>query len=419
MSVVWENLNVFIFGTTLPLMALGLVVSIIMPGMDRWSKRFFCVFFSTLMADVVTILVEEFLYGQPSMLLVARVAYILDSIFVSVPIPILTVYLLHCCAEGFLVSPIFRLSMCLWAVFLVLLGIAQFQPALYSIAPNNQFVRGSWFPLMLLPLIVIMLINTVGTIRRRNTLSKRYFLAFLIYLLPLTAAIIIHEFVTVYPLIGASVTLTALVMYVIILTDQLERYLLQQQKIAQQHASIAVLQMRPHFIYNTMTSIYYLCDQDPKKAQQVTMDFTTYLRKNLTAIASEDVVPFAEELEHTRAYLAVEQAQFEDMLIVDYDVPHVQFRVPPLTLQPIVENAIKHGLDPDSEPLHVEIRTRATSRGGMIMVADNGPGFDPAIADDPNTTLANIRQRLEMMCNGSLTIVCPPSGGTVVRITIP
>ena len=72
-----------------------------------------------------------------------------------------------------------------------------------------------------------------------------------------------------------------------------------------------VLQMRPHFIFNTMMSIYSLCNQDPQKARQVTMDFTNYLRKNFNAVASDSTIPFSAELEHTRAYLAVEQVRLK------------------------------------------------------------------------------------------------------------
>jgi LytS/YehU family sensor histidine kinase len=230
---------------------------------------------------------------------------------------------------------------------------------------------------------------------------------------------IVHAFVTAFLLVDMSIGLLAFAMLCIVWSEHAERYMSQQREIANQRANITVLQMRPHFIYNTMTSIYYLCEQDPKMAQQVTLDFTTYLRRNLAAIASDDTIPFLEELEHTRAYLAVEQAQFEDMLLVDYDTPHVDFRVPPLTLQPIVENAVKHGLDPDSAPLHVTIRTRKIGSTSQIVVANNGLGFDPAIADDPHTTIANIRQRLEMMCNGSLVIASCADGGATVTVTIP
>ena len=81
-------------------------------------------------------------------------------------------------------------------------------------------------------------------------------------------------------------------MFLIILYDQGAQILRQEREIANQRASIMVLQMRPHFIYNTMTSIYYLCDMDPQKAKQITMDFTSYLRKNFNAVASDSTIPF-------------------------------------------------------------------------------------------------------------------------------
>ena len=208
-------------------------------------------------------------------------------------------------------------------------------------------------------------------------------------------------------------------MFGIILSDQIGEYLRQQRELAHQRASIMVLQMRPHFIYNTMMSIYYLCKQNPDLAQQVTLDFTTYLRKNFTAIASEEPILFSEELAHTRAYLAVEQAQYDDMLVVDYDTPHTQFRLPPLTLQPIVENAVKHGMDQDSEPLHIFIRTDRTDSGSEIIVENNGTDFEPAGDSGGGLALKNIRQRLEMMCRGEMTITPRRGGGTVVKVTLP
>jgi LytS/YehU family sensor histidine kinase len=136
-------------------------------------------------------------------------------------------------------------------------------------------------------------------------------------------------------------------------------------------------------------------------------------------VASDSTIPFSAELEHTRAYLAVEQAQFEDMLLVEYDTPVTNFRLPPLTLQPLVENSVKHGMNPYSGPLHVSVRTRRTEAGIEVIVEDNGPGFDPDDESKPHTTLANIRQRMEMMCGGSLTIRPRDGGGTVATVTIP
>ena len=155
------------------------------------------------------------------------------------------------------------------------------------------------------------------------------------------------------------------------------------------------------------------------EAQRVTLDFNTYLEKNMTALVSDETIPFSEELEHTRAYLNVEQALYDESLFVDYDTPHITFRVPPLTLQPIVENAVKHGLDPDSEPLHISIQTRETDLGSEIIVSDNGSGFEAADDDKPHLAIANIRQRLEMMCGGKMTITSRKGGGTVVKLIIP
>jgi LytS/YehU family sensor histidine kinase len=168
-----------------------------------------------------------------------------------------------------------------------------------------------------------------------------------------------------------------------------------------------------------MTSIYYLCEQDQKKAQQVTIDFNTYLRKNFNAIAKDEAIPFSEELEHTRAYLAVEQAQFESKLVIDFNIAHTQFRVPPLTLQPLAENAVKHGMSPETVPLRVVIRTRKVGSASEIIVEDNGPGFTPPDEDERHFALNNVRERLKAQCGGTLEIGTREVGGTRVTIFVP
>ena len=159
--------------------------------------------------------------------------------------------------------------------------------------------------------------------------------------------------------------------------------------------------------------------QDPEKAQQVTLDFTNYLRRNFSAIANEDTVPFTDELRHTLAYLSVEQALHEDSLFVEFDTPHTLFRLPPLTLQPLVENAVKHGIDPDGKPLHIFVKTEQTSSGSKIIVENDGPDFVPADDNEPHIALKNIRERLHLMCGGELKIAQREGGGTVVTVSIP
>ena len=416
----WMELpNLIMSAGGLMMMLLGLFMVIIIPGIDRWSKHFFIAFFVVLALCSGAYLIDAIVYRYPHMAQADRIAVYLESFLSSILMPMLTVYLLHCCGEDWRRSWLFRTVFAVWAVYFILLDITQFTTFIYYITPDNQYYRGPWYPLLLVPPVLIMVINLIGVLRRRERLSKKYYYAFLIYLIVPMVSMLIQMITYGLLFIGLGMVIAALAMFGMILTDQIEQYVRQQREIAQQRANIMVLQMRPHFIYNTMTSIYFLCDQDPKKAKQVTRDFTTYLRKNFTAVASVDRIPFTEELEHTRAYLNVEKAQYEDRLFVDYDTPHTRFTLPPLTMQPIVENCVKHGMDQDGEPLRITIQTRETERGHEITVSDNGPGYEPADDSTPGIALRNISQRLQMMCGGELTIMPREGGGTVVRVTIP
>ncbi len=405
---------------------MGLWFSAIIPGFDRWNKRFFLSFFSVLMLTCVFSLIEMFMRYYDSPIPTINFVIILESIFMALPLPMLTVYLLHCCGENMRTSKLFYTVSALWSIFLILLICALFSVDISRITPGMLYYRWSWYPLMLLPMTLTTLLNLAATIQRRNKLSRKAFYSFLVAMVPMTVSLVIHSFVDILPIVDISLTLSVLSMYSLILSDQIEQDLQhqreiarQQREIANQRANIMVLQMRPHFIFNTMTSIYCLCNQDPKLAQQVVMDFTTYLRKNFTAIASDVPIPFSSELEHTRAYVSVEQAQYDDSLSVEYDTPHTRFRVPPLTLQPIVENAVKHGRDPNTGTLHINIRTRKTDSGSEITVADDGRGFVPADDNELHIALKNIEQRLEMMCSGHLMIIPGKNGGTIVTVTIP
>ena len=417
----WNQIYFFACGAVLLVTIMTLCVVVIMPGTNQWNKHFFIILFTVFVLSMIALFVDLVIYGDPSMVLEEKVTVYFQYLLLSIPMPMFTVYLLRTCGENWRKSFLFRVVVGLWIIYFILLAIAQLTTFFYYVTPDNQYIRTSWHSIMVAPIFTVMFINLAAVIRRRDTLPKKYFIAFMIRLIPLTGTLFINNMIVEsLLLVVVGLCISTLAMFSIILYDQIESYVGQQREIAHQRASIMVLQMRPHFIYNAMMSIYYLCAKDSKKAQQVTLDFTTYLRKNFTAIASDDTVSFSDELEHTRAYLAVEQVQFEDSLCVDYDTPHKNFRLPPLTLQPIVENAVKHGMDPEYAPLNITIRTRETNSGSEIIVEDNGSGFAPADDDcEPHIALANIKHRLEMMCGGKMTIRPREGGGTVVTVIIP
>ncbi|MBE6719782.1 MAG: hypothetical protein E7571_03870 [Ruminococcaceae bacterium] len=416
----WYTIFVFsITSTALFLTLLGLWFTAIIPAMDRWSKKFFLAYFTGLMLCSLVSLVDIISVTYFHLGKIEEIFAFFETLFLSTPIPMLTVYLLHCCKKDVKKNYLFRTVLGLWAIFFILLASTLFSDVIYYINPDGQYQRGKWYIFLILSLNAIMILNLVHLIKWRNLLTRKYFLSFFIAMFPLTATLIVHTFIDVTALIDISSVLSAVSMLGIVMSEQIEQNEHQQKEIANQRANVMILQMRPHFIYNTLMSIYSLCNQDPQKARQVTLDFTNYLRKNFTAVASEKPITFSAELEHTRAYLAVEQAQYDDMLFVEYDIRFSQFRLPPLTLQPIVENAVKHGMNPYDGPLRVFIKTYHTDEGNLITVEDTGTGYGKNDNNDPHIALANIKERLKMMCNGTLTISPRESGGTTVTVFIP
>ena len=398
----------------------GLWMTTAMPGIDRWNKRFFRGYFSVLIVAGLFGLADVFLSGNSAIntALYIGIAF-LECLILSLPLLMMTVYLLHICGEDIRSNWLCRAALGLWAVFLALLAIISYSTYSTFTVADSQYYRVPLYPFMLLALVAILALDFAGMIRYRKRLTQKQFVGFSVALLPMMAGLIVQMFFDAYALLDISYVIAALVMFSFILFDQVKREMSYLREISNQRASIMVLRMRPHYIYNTLMSIYSLCNIDPQRARQVTMDFTNYLRKNFDAVASDSTIPFSAELEHTRAYLAVEQAQYEEQLVVEYDTPFTFFRLPPLTLQPLVENAVKHGMNPDDGPLHISVSTRHTDSGTEITVKDDGMGFDASGESESHTTLANIRQRLEMMSGGTMQITSGEGKGTVVTVKIP
>ena len=397
------------------LMLLGLLFTAVNRVMDRVNRKFFLSLFSVLFLYITA----DFINQLSGHYVLSQVTLFLDSFFSSVIMPMLTWYMLFLLGKDWRKSPVFSPVIFLWSVYFVMLCVTQFTSGIYYYTPDNVYHRGPLYPLLLVPPVLIMLIDLVYLIRKKHDLNRKQFTALLsCFLFPMTAMILQMCFYGLY-LIVFGTALSAMAMLSLIVWDLMEQYMRQQEEIVRQRSRIMVLEMRPHFIFNTMTSIYYLCEQDAAKAQQVILDFTTYLRRNFDAVVKENMIPFSSELEHTKAYLAVEQVRFADKLFVEFDTPHTMFHIPPLTLQPIVENAVKHGIDPELDSLYIMVQTRETDNGSEIIVKDTGPGFKPSDNDEPHIALENIRKRLDLMCGGTLTISSGEESGTIVKILIP
>lgn len=197
--------------------------------------------------------------------------------------------------------------------------------------------------------------------------------------------------------------------------EQMEREL-EDSRIA-----ITLSQMQPHFIYNVLNSIYHLCERDPKMAQEAVDKFSDYLRNNMRSIERKGPIPFEEEYQHIRTYLSLEQIRFRT-LEIRYDIAVSNFTLPPLTVQPLVENAVKHGVTKQRGGCCVTLSTWETETAWCIQVEDNGVGFDPAHYREDGKVhigIQNVHQRLKNMVGGTLSLTSAPGEGTTARITIP
>ena len=189
---------------------------------------------------------------------------------------------------------------------------------------------------------------------------------------------------------------------------------------AKQRIQIMRTQIQPHFLYNTIATIKVLCRKNPEQAAEVADKFGAYLRQNLNSLDMPGRIPFEKELQHTKLYAEIEMVRFGNIR-VEYDIEDSDFTLPPLTLQPMVENAIRHGVRVREQGV-VQVHTSKTVSGHQIVIRDNGIGFDLKEApSQPGQHLGiqNVRERIESMCGGTLTIESTEGAGTVVTITIP
>lgn len=179
-------------------------------------------------------------------------------------------------------------------------------------------------------------------------------------------------------------------------------------------------QIRSHFIFNVLTTISTYCKLDPKKADNALVRFSRYLRKNINIIEEEGLIAFDMELEQLEDYIALEQLRFEDRILFEKQIETSSFEIPPLTIQPIVENAIKHGLIEPGKSGTICLHTKRKIGYVEITVTDDGIGFVPEECEKEDSVgIRNVRYRLEHMVGGVLTIESAPGEGTRVTITIP
>ncbi len=196
---------------------------------------------------------------------------------------------------------------------------------------------------------------------------------------------------------------------------------LRERQLAEARLHALASQLQPHFLFNALNTVAALVHENPHAAEKVIIRLSSLLRETIGVTGSE-LVPLQEELSLLEAYLEVEQARFEDRLSFSWDIPPDarEAFVPRFVLQPIVENAIVHGLRHTPGPLSITIAARRTDGKIIITITDSGPGFDPSSARE-GFGLSSTRARLAAVFNpgAELIVQSSPGTGTTVRLVAP
>lgn len=217
-------------------------------------------------------------------------------------------------------------------------------------------------------------------------------------------------------------TLLSATLYFMINNEMREIISTKEEELSESKITIMLSQIQPHFLYNTLTSIASLCDIDPLEAKRVTINFSNYLRGNINSLSSTELIPFEQELNHINCYLEIEKVRFKDRVNFEFDIQEKNFKLPPLSIQPLVENAVKHGICKKKEGGTVKISSLEDENNYIVEIEDNGVGFDINEKKDDNRKhigIENVESRLKKMCKGYLKIESKLERGSKIKVFIP
>lgn len=277
---------------------------------------------------------------------------------------------------------------------------------------NTMFLSHGYHAIMLSVIFITTILN--------KKLNFRDKMAFGLYCVVPVIAIVLQNIFKGYAITYASLIISIEILFVFNAVEKNIKISEQNEKIQDAQVKLMISQIQPHFIYNSLSAISTLITIDPDKAQEALDNFTEYLRRNLSSISEVKLVPFEDELKHIETYISLEKLRFEDRINVIYDLKVKNFYVPVLTIQPIVENAIKHGILKKVEGGTLKIKTYEKEYEYIIEIEDDGVGFDrnQVSTESNHYGINNIEYRINNMCNGEIYIDSEINKGTKVTIIL-
>lgn len=297
-----------------------------------------------------------------------------------------------------------------------------FVPFVYAFDDNNKYFRMTgWYINSGCLLIVIFLLATV-LIGLKDEIDRSVFWILLIDVLMPFVASVVQLFIYGLSITNIVIGCTQLLVFMITFRYQEIKIRDRETQLVEYNAKLMLTQVQPHFMLNALSTIQYLCKTDSQAAADTISDLGVYIRNNMEFASTTELISFEKELSHIEKYVSIEQKRFGDRIRVIYDIKEKDFELPALSIQPLVENAIKHGISKKRSGGTVEVSTWRGVDTIHILVKDDGVGFDPEkpfSEDRVHLGLSIVTERLKRQCGGNASITSTPGKGTICEISLP
>jgi signal transduction histidine kinase len=406
---------------------LGVIHVVFIKQLDKETRMWFFAIFVTLAAYNGSVFIGECWDTGVGRIwqIISMIFIFLESAFAGLLMVIIIGFLLYSAKEKELLkNRLFMISYILFGVYLGILIYTQFSTSIYYVDLQNVYHRGPFYPIILIPPIFLMVWNLVILFIKRNKLKRNEIITFAVCMIfPIIGMVLQMMFYGIL-LILLFTNIANVYLYIEILRNQMEEYYKRETENALLKIDILLAQIQPHFLYNTLTTIKYICRKDPQKAEEAIEKFTVYLRHNMDSLNMERPISFMEEIKHVKAYVELQQLRFEEDLNVEYNLECTDFKIPTLTLQPLVENAITYGIRKNEQGSGIiKVSSKEYEDSIVISVTDNGRGFDPSKIHDgedrSHIGIKNVKERIKLVVGGELEVESEIGKGTAVKITLP
>ncbi|MCQ2509494.1 MAG: histidine kinase [Lachnospiraceae bacterium] len=311
-------------------------------------------------------------------------------------------------------------------IAIILLIVNRFSGFLFWIDQAGVYHRGKYFPLSwVCPILLLICCGILIVMQKVRTSWKLVHLSYLILPLMIYPYQVFHA--KMMPL-NMGITLALLLMYCVnymdrrkVLLEQKELLAVQQREMLELEIQLMISQIQPHFLYNTIAMIRGLCRENPEAAADSLGYFSSFLRGSLHMMQKKECISIEEELKLVESYMYLEQMRFGDRLEYIEDIEDVSFKIPALTIEPILENAVHHGIEEKEEGGMVLLEVTEDELYNIIRITDDGAGFDTSIPIDTkkHIGMTNVKERLWKMCRGTLKFESVIGEGTTAIIRIP